>query len=1126
MIKHFILYSIIAMPCLATDEEELKLFVQRSFSSESYQLQEPVDVTLSVHNTVQQATKIAIHETIPEQWEVKHISQQGVQHGRTIQWSLNVSPGISNVTYSVQTTAGYDVALFYGTYNGMEIQEWRYLPPLTVEWEKKPSGIWRYWSRTNGLHSSYVRSWPASASGEVLAEHRGGVFSILDGYRVRQIPQNNFRTYYENKAGQQWAVRYPDKSELFQPWIIYQYINGQWNISGEIQSASGETFPHVGLYKSRQGIFSPQKDIVFVWSQQRFIQLNAETKEWTLLKKSNDTEIGSFVEFTISPSGTLWLVGQHGIASIQWRKGKIEWRDYPLDDRFGFHEIEYFDNIKITNPIAIDETEICCVAYGTHPSVNNVIPYLLSLRNGQWNIVHSDNKNWIFWGFGNQQDGYWIFKKVPDMGTFQIFFLRENKICHIDSLHTLHGLKHRYVHGDGTGAFWVPSSYGIARYMPSTWKIPHAAPNVDDKIYDIYEDSKRRLYFLSPSYLYIRFGELWETVALPEIASEFYTHTLSELPDGTVGMSLGLIGGPKRFNSYDPKTKTFTPFPKKVLLIHKGKSGKYWALLRNEDTYDISLYDGKTFETLFTIPPNQWSTQLPYFIYEDGTQKIILGGDQEIGIFDQGEWSTYPEAPSCLSVARMSFGNLWIASNYSLWGKTQSGEAVLRKKIMDRVNSICEDHDRNIWVGTHSGLFCIKDDFWILYTAEEDLPNTIVHKIYEDSTNRLWVGTAKGFCYYDPDADRDSPIVMMPKEKNTRTISPEGEAQFIFDGVDKWNYTPKDRLLYSYRFGDGQWSEYSTETVASATGLQAGNHIFQVKSIDRNWNESAPFTWQFTVLRHWYKEPLFISILTISIFIIVCLASLAIKRHVQLSQSHVNLQNAYAKLRELDKIKTAFVSQASHDLRTPLTAIKGSLDNLLLGIAGTLNEKQEKIMTRAVKSVDRLTDLVNDVLDLSRIESGRMVLEKSNVPIKTLVESIINENKPAADQKHIRLIANLETDANIHADAGKLERVVGELVSNAIKYTPGGGNVDVALTRHEDQITLSVKDSGIGMTKEECEKIWERFYRTNASKSFAKGSGLGLSIAKELVEMHGGTILVESELNKGTTFTLLIPLVR
>ncbi len=223
-------------------------------------------------------------------------------------------------------------------------------------------------------------------------------------------------------------------------------------------------------------------------------------------------------------------------------------------------------------------------------------------------------------------------------------------------------------------------------------------------------------------------------------------------------------------------------------------------------------------------------------------------------------------------------------------------------------------------------------------------------------------------------------------------------------------------------------------------------------------------------------------------------------------------------------MKTQFVSQASHDLRTPLTAIKGSLDNLLMGIAGALTEKQHKVMLRATKSVDRLTNLINDVLDLNRIETGRVVLDKSDIPFKTLVESIVNENHPAADQKNIQLTFDSSAgDYTIHIDGGKIERVVGELISNAIKYTSDNGKVDVSLKADDQHVYLSVHDSGIGMTAEECEKIWERFYRTSASQKFAKGSGLGLSIAKELVELHEGSLSLSSEQGIGTMFTLILP---
>lgn len=250
-------------------------------------------------------------------------------------------------------------------------------------------------------------------------------------------------------------------------------------------------------------------------------------------------------------------------------------------------------------------------------------------------------------------------------------------------------------------------------------------------------------------------------------------------------------------------------------------------------------------------------------------------------------------------------------------------------------------------------------------------------------------------------------------------------------------------------------------------------------------------------------------------------------RTMELKEANEKLHRANLELRELDKMKSAFVSQASHDLRTPLAAIKGSLDNLHLGVAGELNEKQSRILQRAIRSVDRLTDLINDVLDLSRIESGRTVLTPTDIPIEPLVAGIVSENQPAAQQKNITLHAELNAgQTTIHADPGKIERVVGELISNAIKYTPDNGTIEVTLSVQYDKAVLTVKDSGIGISREECRKIWERFYRTNASKNFAKGSGLGLSIAKELVEMHGGKITVESEPNQGTTFTLSLPIQR
>ncbi|MGI6454769.1 MAG: sensor histidine kinase [bacterium] len=250
------------------------------------------------------------------------------------------------------------------------------------------------------------------------------------------------------------------------------------------------------------------------------------------------------------------------------------------------------------------------------------------------------------------------------------------------------------------------------------------------------------------------------------------------------------------------------------------------------------------------------------------------------------------------------------------------------------------------------------------------------------------------------------------------------------------------------------------------------------------------------------------------------------QRTVELHLANQQLQRANEQLKQLDEMKTAFVSQASHDLRTPLTAIKGSLDNLTLGIAGELNEKQKKILARASRSVDRLTNLINDILDLSRIEQGRLKVEKSNIVLTPIIHSALNEAQSAADLKKISLTyhPNDTSDYPVYADPQKIERILSELIGNAIKYTPECGKIDIESRMNGEDVEIAIHDTGIGMNEEECVKVWERFYRTDRSQFMAKGSGLGLSIVKELISLHNGSIHVQSEPDNGSTFTVRFPL--
>jgi PAS domain S-box-containing protein len=232
------------------------------------------------------------------------------------------------------------------------------------------------------------------------------------------------------------------------------------------------------------------------------------------------------------------------------------------------------------------------------------------------------------------------------------------------------------------------------------------------------------------------------------------------------------------------------------------------------------------------------------------------------------------------------------------------------------------------------------------------------------------------------------------------------------------------------------------------------------------------------------------------------------------------------RLKELDKMKSDFVSNVSHELRTPLTAIKGSVDNMLDGLTGSLNEKQLRYLNRIKSNTDRLSRLINDLLDLSRIESGRVEVRQTTLPLTALTEEVAEHMRALAAEKLIRIeVPSSDPSVTVWADRDKVTQVLMNLIGNAVKFTPQDGKITVALEKNgNDYIQISVADTGPGILPEEQNKIFSKFYQVaNIDKQKPKGSGLGLAISKALVEMHGGKIWMDSEVGRGSTFYFTLP---
>ncbi len=257
------------------------------------------------------------------------------------------------------------------------------------------------------------------------------------------------------------------------------------------------------------------------------------------------------------------------------------------------------------------------------------------------------------------------------------------------------------------------------------------------------------------------------------------------------------------------------------------------------------------------------------------------------------------------------------------------------------------------------------------------------------------------------------------------------------------------------------------------------------------------------------------------------------QRFVRLKDYAEQLEKANLELRKIDAMKSEFVSVASHELRTPLAAIKNAIQLILSGKTGEINQNQAKFLSMAERNINRLTNILNDLLNLSRIESGRIELKFEKVALKNIVEHTVSSLKPQADGKSLSIEVELPDDLPpVYADRDKIEQVLVNLIGNAIKFTPEQGNIRVAAKPFYEKreggegrkIAVVVRDSGIGIPAEHLNSIFEKFFQVEGSlHRSAGGTGLGLAITKGLVEAHHGKIWAESEVGKGTTFTFTLP---
>lgn len=535
-----------------------------------------------------------------------------------------------------------------------------------------------------------------------------------------------------------------------------------------------------------------------------------------------------------------------------------------------------------------------------------------------------------------------------------------------------------------------------------------------------------------------------------------------------------------------------------------------------------------------------------------------------------------PEVPEKVThIAQSANGDLWLASGAALFHKPVDQPIKISEKFRGNwIDSLSVSPDGTLWVlAWRTGVSRRVDGKWERITLPGNRKgNKLVALLFGKHAPGLWVANTDALSRFDghswnlyhwlpelalareetqllestdgtlwinsgsPAADQDGRsssyktvrISHDPHTPETTLVSSpssvmeEGNIIFTWSGVDAWSHTRMEDLSYSYRVNDGAWSIFQRETRAVLDAQEPGSYRFEVRARDLDWNiDPTPASAEFTVTAFVWKQPWFIALAVLGVLTIIGLIFLLVRQRVR----HIIA---------MEEFKIDFFTNISHELRTPLAAVIGPAESMLKrDITPPIREGLEMVYRNA----RRMLGLVNDLLEFRKVELGMLKYEPIRSDIILFIKDVIYAHVNLWESKHHQLKFTTSTNHAICPyDPDKLQHILTNLVSNAIKYTPDHGQLNVATeivsaAANCDQLRIIVEDNGPGIDPDHLETIFKPFHREQDQSQRQSGSGIGLAYASELVDLWGGKLSVVSPVSGGgksacgSRFTLVLPLV-
>jgi signal transduction histidine kinase len=992
---------------------------------------------------------------------------------------------------------------------------------------------WRVYRMIDGLPESACSSLSISAQGKVLAKHINlPSASELDGYTVSIVPAPaGASRIYESPGGQFWAATSTGLQEMKE---------GSW-VSHRLEAIANPSLNSLTrplpLYPVRQGLVLCLVPDALV----EFNSFSPEKAQTRVLRSSRQTKLEGFSSMSVGKDGGLWIAGPRGLAKVppplRNLKPETEWQEYIAPDSMQINELQ--------EP---HEDQIGGVAMVADCGTNHQ-KALLYFDGHQWISIKA-GANKIRHGWRGLDGTWWAV-------SFNALFHSVGEHTELLETDEISARQYFDVAVEPTGAFWIATSDGLFRWAPSNWRNPGWAEKTSSVIYCLTGDQQDRVWFISGGALRFVQQERHGEYPLPKPTELEPVRGLLVLKNGTL-----LLEGQEHLIQFDPVTSNFRsiPMPSNAarsrilgLLNDRKVCLQVWPNSSPDSTCSLETFDGSAFQALpFPATDARIGGNFSAVLQAQNGD-IWIGAEHGTACFHENKWTAFssgdktsPDEP--VGFVELQDGRIWCATAERIWQFDGRDWSEIRRGF-DRINSLVRARrDGSIWLASEGGLYRFIQGSWVENGIEEGLPGPLVRGLHEDQRGRVWAGTTRGLSLYDPDTDRDPPQTQIDdlaeKDKN---IHEGGAITLTFSGHDKWKHTPRERLLYSHRLDDHDWSPFQEASPVTFADLPAGKHSFQVRAMDRNCNVDLKSAAElnFLVVLPWYKEKRLVLISMLGVLVALFFAGLAFNRHRQLVRSYAEVEKKVAeRTRELEIASRELLhSQKMNALGTLAAGIAHDFNNILSIVKGSAQiieenvENPQKVRTR----VDRIKTVVEQGAGIVKAMLG-FSRESNLQPATCDLNAVVEDTMKLLGDRFLREVqVSFEATNDLPAVACPkdfVQQILLNFIFNAAEATEGSQSRQITLStrkveqpppgvvlapmRSDGSIAVSVRDSGCGIQPENMGRLFEPFFTTKAL-SARRGTGLGLSMVYELAKKMDAGLAVETTVGRGSLFTLILP---